>query len=629
MPYVRRLRAHDRARVFTSADGPMRDLAAILTLCIVAAGCAAAAPTATLPAAGGPPPSSDIAIPPAQGRVAGDAAVLSIADEMMERIVRSNPEIATYLGLPYDVHHRITDHSLEALAAQREREDRWHGQLSAIDPAAVAEPSNRVLLRTLTHQVESSIGSRICRQELWNVSQLFGWQVQYPQLAQIQPVAEPGQRQAALTRFAALPGFIDTEIANLREGLRLGFVAPRVNADRVLEQIDNMLAVPPAESPFATLAGRSDDGDFAADVEAMIAERINPALRRYRAFLADEYIPRSRAEVGVAALPDGEACYGALVARYTTLPLSPRQVHEIGLREMEGIHVEMREIGQRLWGIDDVPRILERFRTDPELLFDSREEITAVAQAAYERARAAMPDWFGIVPRADVVIQPYPAFQEASAPLGQYMAPAEDGSRPGTYLINLYRPERQPRGIVEGVAFHETVPGHHLQITIAQELEDVHPLARYLGAGAFLEGWGLYSERLADEMGLYSSDLDRLGMLSLQAFRAARLVVDAGVHVLGWDRQRAIDYMNDNTAESQQTIEAEVDRYIITPGQATSYMIGMLEIVRLRELAEQRLGDRFDIRTFHDRVLEDGGVTLPMLRDKIEAWVAIEADRRE
>jgi uncharacterized protein (DUF885 family) len=556
-----------------------------------------------------------------------DSAVLAVANDMMQRMILATPEIATYLGLPFPVHHLITDHSPEALARQRGFEDAWRMRLAAIDPEAVAARETRVLLGSLRHQLEAGAGMRVCRQELWGVSQLFGWHIQYPQLAGMQPVADAPQRQAALARFGALPRYIDTEIAHLREGLRLGFVAPRINAERVLEQIDNLLAPAPAESPFAALATRADDAAFAAEVETLIAERINPALRAYRAFLADEYLPRARDEAGVSALPDGEACYAALVASYTTLPLSPREVHEVGLREMEGIHEEMRAIGEQLFGIREVPAILDRFRTDPALLFETREEIMAKAQAAYERALAEMPNWFGIVPRADVVIQPYPPFQEASAPLGQYLPPAEDGSRPGTYLINLYRPERQPRGIVEGVAFHETIPGHHLQITISQELQGVHPLARYLSTGAFSEGWGLYTERLADEMGLYSSELDRLGMLSLQAFRAARLVVDAGIHSLGWTRQQAIDYMEANTAESPETIAVEVDRYIITPGQATSYMIGMLEIQRLRAMAEARLGERFDIRAFHDRVLEDGGVTMPMLRDKIEAWVEAEAAR--
>jgi uncharacterized protein (DUF885 family) len=597
----------------------MRTLLTAATCGLLLAACA---PTVAAPPAAAPDPAS-----PSVATGSGDAAVLAVANEMMTRMIEWSPEIATYLGLPFPVHHRIRDHSLDALAAQREHQDRWREGLAAIDGSTIAERQNRVLLGTLTHNLESSAATRVCRQELWGVSQLFGWQVQYPQLAQIQPVGSAEERQAALARFGALPGFIDTEIANLREGVRQGFVAPRVNVERVLEQIDNLLAGPPAGSPFALLGTRAEDPEFEAAVEALVAGEIDPALRRYRQFLAEEYLPAARTRVGVSALPDGSACYTALAASYTTLPLSPREIHVIGTRQMQGIHGEMREIGERLWGIRHVPEILERFRTDPALLFETRDEILETAQAAYERARDAMPAWFGVLPRADVVIQPYPAFQEASAPLGQYMPPAEDGSRPGTYLINLYRPERQPRGMIEGIAFHETVPGHHLQLTIAQELEGVHPLARYLGTGAFSEGWGLYTERLADEMGLYSSDLDRLGMLSLQAFRAARLIVDSGIHALGWDRQQAIDYMSATTAESRETIEVEVDRYIIAPGQATSYMIGMLEIVRLREMAQARLGDRFDIREFHDRVLEDGGVTLPMLREKIEGWVEAEAAR--
>jgi uncharacterized protein (DUF885 family) len=593
----------------------MRD-AASLSLCVLTLAACAGAPVPATPAT---PTTPAAAVTPT---TSADAAVTAVANEVMMAMIEDVPEIATFLGLPFPVHHLVMDHSLARQPEREAREDGWRARLVAVDAAAIESPQTRVLLGLLRHQIESGAATRVCRQELWGVSQLFGWQVQYPQLAQIQAVGDAQQRDAALTRFSELPRYIDTEIANLREGLRLGYTAPRVNVERVLEQVNNMLATPPAGSPFMALASRADEATFAAAVEAMVAERINPALHRYRSFLADEYLPRARTAAGVSALPGGESCYAALVRTATTLPLSPREVHETGLREMAGIHEEMREIGRRLFGLDDVPAILDRFRTDPELLFDTREEIMAKAQAAYERARAEMPNWFGIQPRAQVVIQPYPAFQEASAPLGQYMPPAEDGSRPGIYLINLYGPENQPRGIVEGVAFHETIPGHHLQIAIAQELQGVHPMQRYIGTGAFSEGWGLYTERLADEMRLYSSDLDRLGMLSLQAFRAGRLVVDAGIHALGWDRQRAIDYMQANTAESAQTIASEVDRYIITPGQATSYMIGMLEIRALRDLAEARLGDRFDIRRFHDRVLEDGGVTLPMLRAKIEGWIA-------
>jgi uncharacterized protein (DUF885 family) len=288
---------------------------------------------------------------------------------------------------------------------------------------------------------------------------------------------------------------------------------------------------------------------------------------------------------------------------------------------MAEIRAEMREIAQNMLGSDDVDEALRRMRSDRAYQFSSREEMLDVAEGAVARAEAAIPQWFGIVPGATVRVEPVPSFSEPSAPGGFYNPPAEDGSRPGVYYINLYEADTKPRAGLEATAFHETYPGHHLQGAIALEREGLHPLQRYMYLSGFGEGWGLYSERLADEMGLYSGDVDRLGLLSNEALRAARLVVDAGMHALGWTRQQAIDYMLENTAESESSVTAEVDRYIAVPGQATSYMLGNLEIRRLREQARAALGDRFDIRAFHDRILEDGAVPLVMLREKIERWI--------
>ena len=233
-----------------------------------------------------------------------------------------------------------------------------------------------------------------------------------------------------------------------------------------------------------------------------------------------------------------------------------------------------------------------------------------------------MHDWFGLLPKADVVIQPYPAFREKSGP-NEYNPPAEDGSRSAVFFINAYQAETKSRVVAESTAFHETIPGHHLQGSIALERKEIHPIGRYLFNSGYAEGWALYSERLADEMKLFTSDVDRLGMLSSQALRASRLVVDSGLHTLGWARQQAIDYMLAHTAESEHDVASEVDRYIIYPGQATSYMLGMLEIRAAREDAQKTMGARFDIKAFHDRVLEDGAVPLTFLRGKIRAWAAM------
>jgi uncharacterized protein (DUF885 family) len=288
---------------------------------------------------------------------------------------------------------------------------------------------------------------------------------------------------------------------------------------------------------------------------------------------------------------------------------------------MAGIRAEMEEIAGRSFGDPDVDHVLSRLRTDRSFLLGSREELLEVTRSAVDRARLAIPECFGIVPRAGVDVRPVPEFAEPGAPAGYYSPGAEDGSRPGVYFINLREADTKPRAGVEATAFHETYPGHHLQGTIALEREGLHPVQRYVFMSGFGEGWGLYSERLAEEMGLYSSDIDRMGLLSNEALRAARLVVDPGMHALGWSRRQAIDYMLANTAESRSSIESEVDRYIAVPGQATAYMLGNLEIRRLRDGARTALGDRFDIRVFHDRVLENGAVPLSMLRRKIEYWI--------
>jgi uncharacterized protein (DUF885 family) len=296
-------------------------------------------------------------------------------------------------------------------------------------------------------------------------------------------------------------------------------------------------------------------------------------------------------------------------------------VHATGLREIETLTREMTRIAQASFQTSDVPALLKQLRDQPRYMFKTRRELIGYSQAALARAQAKMPEWFGLLPKAAVSIEPYPVFREKNAS-NEYNAPAEDGSRPGLFYINAYRAERKPKAPAESTAFHETIPGHHLQIAIALERANNHPIGRYIGNSGFSEGWGLYAERLADEMGLYSSDLDRLGMLSSQAFRAARLVIDSGIHAKGWTRQQAIDYMLTHTAEAADDVQAEIDRYIIFPGQATAYMLGRLEIDAARDEARRLLGDKFSVKAFHDKVLEDGAVPVSFIMEKVRAWAA-------
>ncbi|MBV9774448.1 MAG: DUF885 domain-containing protein [Gemmatimonadetes bacterium] len=573
-----------------------------------------------VPAAPAAPPA------PTREQVADSVGrrVTALADEYMAALMERSPELATQLGVDGARNDRLADNSPAAVRAWEAREDAWLAGIGAVDPASLEGRNEMITYAVLRETLESSRQMRVCRNELWPVSQINGLQTTLPFLAQIQPVGSAEARAQTLARWHAVPRYVDTEIANLREGARTGYTAPKVNVRRVVAQLDGLVSGPAAKSPFMSPADRDSAAgpEFRRELQAVVAAEVVPAIRRYRDFLRDEYLPAARENIAVSANPGGAECYRAAVRNYATVSPTPQEVHQMGLRQMERIQAEMTEIARRSFGTGDVPALLQRFRTDPKYMFRSRQEMVAYARGALDRAKQKIPQYFGILPRADVIIDPYPEFQEASAPGGEYFSPAEDGSRPGIYRINTYEANKQSRVGLESTAFHETIPGHHLQGAIALERKDLHPIARFLYNSGYVEGWGLYAERLADEMGLFSSDLDRMGLLSNEALRAARLVVDPGMHALGWTRRQAIDYMLAHTADSRQSIEAEVDRYINWPGQATSYMIGNLEIRRLREQARQELGAKFDIREFHDRVLENGSVPLPLLRHNIERWIA-------
>ena len=550
---------------------------------------------------------------------ASDERVKALADAYLEGWFTRNPDQGTFYGVPGRHHDQLPDNSLAALADWERKEDAWLKEAVAIDPAAIQSGSLKGTYAIVREAIEGAIDARLCRFELWPVSQMTGWHVQFGYLATIQPIGSDEARKAATARWGALPKYLDTEIANLREGIRRGYLAPKLNVRIVISQIDRLIGQP--DTPFLSPAVRDDDAAFKQSFTALVTEQLTPAFKRYRDFLEREYLPAAREEIAVARNPDGSRCYTGAVRAHSSLAIQAEQVHELGVREVERLDGEMRAIAERSFQTSDVRRLLDRLRTDRPYLFKDRKELIDYSTAALERAKVAAPNWFGLLPKADVRIEPYPAYRERNAP-NEYNAPAEDGSRPALFYISAYQAEKKSRAGIESTAFHETIPGHHLQNAIAIERTEIHPIGRYISSSGYAEGWALYAEELADEMKLFSSDLDRLGMLSSQAFRAVRLVVDSGMHVFGWERQRAIDYMLAHTTESADDVAAEIDRYIIWPGQATAYMLGMLEIQRLRAEAQQKLGPKFDIKAFHDRVLEDGGVPLGYLNQKIRGWIA-------
>ena len=544
-----------------------------------------------------------------------------LADQYWTGLIQTYPLYGVFSGAPETPNDRLGDNSIAASRAWEKREDRWLQQLRGIDREVLAGHPENAVYGTLRETLEAAQQTRVCHAEYWPLNQQSGFQIGLPLLSELQPLGTPELRRAALARWRDMPRYMDTEVQSLREGLRRGYSLPKANAASVVEQLDALLKFSPAESPFAGITRRDSTPGFRDSVVQIVARDITPALRRYRTFLVNEYIPRARQTTAIADLPKGSECYRARVRSYATVDMDARAVHELGLKEMDRIQTEMRAITRRSFGSIPPSELIARFRTESTYNFKSREELITTAERAVERAKAAMPRWFGRLPKTEFILDPCKPHEEKKGCPNSYVPGTTDGTRPARWRINAGDPEEQPKADLEGTAFHEGIPGHHLQVALAQERPEAHPITRYLFFSGFAEGWALYSERVADEMGLYSSDLERFGYLGNQALRAARLVVDPGLHILGWSRDSAIAYMLEHVPGTRTYIESEVDRYIADPGQATAYMIGRLEIEQLRREAEQRLGSRFDIRDFHDRVLEQGSIPLTLLRSNIETWI--------
>lgn len=568
-----------------------------------------------------PPPSISPAYDARGSTVARQ--VIAIADDYLAAWREAFPEVNTSNGIPGARHDRLSDNSGAAEKVWQDKEDRWLAEMRRIDPTSLIGRPEWVTYGLLREELEASIGMRACNFRVWNVSPMIGIIAGYVPLVAQQPVGTEDLRQQALARWHTFPHFVDVEIANLREGLRAGYSEPKVNVRRVIESADRLLASTPTASPFFAPAKTDSTPAFRQAFENLVANELNPAVRRYRDYLSNEYLPAARENISIRANPNGAACDAASIRRYTTLDLTPDEVFDLGNQLVAKAESSMRAITVARYGTDDVRAAMRRVRAEPSASFHSREEVAPAVEAILTRVRREVPRVFDILPKAPLVVEPFPTYQEPSEPLANYESPAEDGSRPGIFHVNLaYATAPGEKLRMEGLAFHEGIPGHHFQIAIAQERPSVHPLNRYLGNSAYVEGWAIYSERVADDLGLFSSDASRLRWLEDNVYNGVAVAMEAGMHAKGWTRQQAIDYELAHTTRTPQQAAIDVDRRIGWPGQGYSYQVGAAEIRKLRTEAERQLGPKFDVRAFHDRVLEDGTITLPMLRDKIARWLA-------
>ncbi len=570
-----------------------------------------------------------------QGHEPSDASsrLADVAASAWEDALKQDPLFATAIGdRRFD--DRLRPNGPDALEAAAERVDAALRRTTAIDPERLA-PADRITRSALVDFLGAERDRLDAGIEAWDVDPLDGPQVTFLNVPSFQPIRDRDDAAALLARWREMGPWIDRHVETSRDALRRGVGAPHALVRSVVAELDDLLARDVAEWPLLEpardlppmIAPPAADR-FATDVAEVVARSIRPAFGRYRAFLVDELAPVARGDdrPGLAALPDGDAIYGRLVRSHTTLDLTPGAIHQVGLDETARIDREFEELGAAVLGTGDRPAVIRRLRSDPALHFETGAEVFAVAEASLARADAAIPGWFGRLPAARCDVAEMAEHEARHSTIAYYREPAGDGSRPGTYYINTTEPQTRPRYEAEVLAFHEAVPGHHLQVAIAQELAGLPAFRRFAGPTAYIEGWGLYSERLSDEMGLPSGELDRFGILSFDAWRACRLVVDTGLHALGWSRDAAIAFMVDHTALAENNIVNEVDRYLAIPGQALAYKLGQLEILRLRSEARTALGPRFDIRRFHDAVLTEGAVGLVTLDELVRSWIAREQE---
>ncbi len=545
----------------------------------------------------------------------------ALAREYWETRLSADPLLATVLGdRRYD--DRLADITPGGISRLEERYRSIVRRCDAIGDDLLSE-SHRLTRAALLEDARAQLDYLSCRLGDWVVDPLQGPQIEFLNIESYQTVKTPAQGGAMVERWRAAAQFFDDHIANLRVGVSQGKVSVRDCVQKVVDEVRGLAARHDEEWAFLRpLAVPHDDwsederNEFREGILQAFKESVRPGYLRYLGFLESEILPVARPpeRPGVVHLPGGTETYSRLIRVHTSLDLTPDDLHQTGLREVARINREMEALGARVFGTKDRKQIIERLRTDPALYFGSRDEVAEKAEAALSRARDAISSWFGRLPKADCEVVRMEEHEEKHSTIAYYRQPAADGSRPGRYYINTSAPETRPRYEAEVLAYHESIPGHHLQIAIAQELQGIPEFRRNTGVTAFVEGWGLYTERLADEMGLYSSDLDRIGVLSYDAWRACRLVVDTGMHAKGWTRMQAIDFMVENTALARNNIVNEVDRYISWPGQALAYKTGQLEMIRLRQEAQTRLGDQFDIKRFHDALLRNGALPLEALR---------------
>lgn len=557
-----------------------------------------------------------------------DAQLKGLFDEHWQFVLQENPLLATSRGdLRYN--DRLRDESLQAYNQRHQRRLEFLETLNAIERSQLSD-ANQLNYDLVEGQLQRQIEEFKFATHLEPVHQRSGFHLFLPQLHERVPLKTKQHYRDYLSRLQAIPRFIEQHLELLKAGLEQQRTPPRHVLESVPEQIETLLKKPtedfPLFEPFTTFPqafSETTKSELRNDGLQALKESVVPAFENFKNFFAEEYIQNADPEIAATKrYPDGEAFYAFRVKRFTTTDLTAQQIHDIGLREVERIKKRMLEIISETGFEGNFDEFVEFLRTDEQFYYDDPEALLIGYRDICKRMDAELPKLFGKLPRAPYGVRAIPEYAAPRATTAYYNRPPADGSRPGWFYANTYDLKSRPKYEMEALAFHEAVPGHHLQIALQMELENVPKFRTIFGYTAFVEGWGLYSESLGKEVGFYEDPYSEFGFLSYEMWRALRLVVDTGMHAFGWSRERAIDFMLANSALTRTNVENEVDRYIAWPGQALAYKIGQMKIRELRDEAEATLGEDFDVRAFHDTVLKAGAIPLGILEERVRAWVA-------
>jgi uncharacterized protein (DUF885 family) len=550
-------------------------------------------------------------------------------DVYFDYIMLEHPEFATFLGLP-EGHDRWTDNSLEAITRRDEDTVRALEVLRSIDRGNLVE-EDRLDYDLLLRDLEEEVAGQRFHGEYLAISQMDGVQQNAARLLSMMPARNVEQYADILSRLRGVSRLVDQTLVRLEKGLEKGVTPPKVTLRDVPEQVQNQLVEDPLASPLLRAFTQFPESISAEDQERLTAEAVRiytedvqPAFSRLHEYLVETYIPQARKSTAMSELPDGREWYAHNVKSMTTTDLTPQEIHEIGLSEVDRIRKEMEKIIAETSFEGSFEDFFDFLRSDPQFFYDDPEDLLRGYRDIAKRADAELVKMFGKLPRLPYGVEPVPAYAEKSQTTAYYEPGSIDLGRPGRFFANTYDLPSRPKWEMEALTLHEAVPGHHFQLALAQELEDLPWFRRYGIYTAYVEGWGLYAESLGPEMGFYQDPYSKFGQLTYEMWRAIRLVVDTGMHSLGWSRQQAIDYFIENAGKAEHDIVVEVDRYIVWPGQALAYKIGELKIKELKAMAQKELAEDFDIRAFHDKLLGNGALPLSVLEQHMREWIAEE-----